>query len=411
MSLDTRRRVIIRAAARAFLIGSVILAVALGSLPGALAQTGFDRLHQSQTPLTPEEIVSSQIEQLSLEDLDTFVRALDPNVREALPPLDLKRMIFEGEGVEWGALGARIARVFLDEVSLNLSLLGQLIVLGVFCALLKTIASSTRSSEVAGVAVLVSLLALLYLALSAFRSVVATASDTLDQMVGFMLALLPVLSTMLAAVGAVSTAAIFHPLLYATVTGIAALVQNVLFPLVYISAALAVIGSLSKEFPVKQFSGLLRSGTVLILGFAFVAFFAVVQARGAIAPIADGLAMRTAKLLTGAFIPVVGGRIADALDVIVGGSVLIKNAIGVFGMGAIVVITAFPIAKIFSILTIFRLATALVEPIADERLVQAMAGLSGSLTLLLAGMITAALMFFVGITVVVGVGNATAFIR
>ena len=392
------------------MIAAAVAGAFAAASPSAFAQ-GFERLHESGAPLGPEEIVARQLERLPLDDLEAAIRALDPTAREALPPLDVRRMIFEGEGMDWGAMGARLVRAFFDEVALNIALFGQLIVLGVFCAVLKTVAAGTGNSEAAGVAVLVSLLALLFLALSAFRSAVALASATLDQMVTFMQALLPILSTMLAAAGAVTTAAIFHPLLYATVTGLAMLVQKVLFPLVYVTAALAVIGSLSKEFPVRQLSGLLRSGAALVLGLAFLAFFAVVQARGAIAPIADGLAMRTAKLLTGAFIPVVGGRLADALDVIVGGSVLIKNAVGVFGMGAILAITAFPVVKIFSILLIFRLATALVEPVSDERLVQAMAGLSGSLALLLAGLVTAALMFFVGITVVIGVGNAAAFIR
>src|SRR5690606_17809677 len=113
----------------------------------------------------------------------------------------------------------------------------------------------------------------------------------------------------------------------------------------------------------------------------------------------------------GSFVPIVGGRLADAFDVIIGGSVLIKNAVGVFGMGAIAAITAFPIIKIFTILALFRIATALVEPSTAPRLVQAMSSLAASLSLLLAGMITAALMFFVGITVVVGVGNAAAVMR
>jgi len=378
---------------------------------GARAQSGFDELHRTGTPLSPEEIVESQLRRLSLDDLEAVMRELDPDVREAIPPLDLRRMIFEGEGVDWAGMGARLVRVFAGEITLNLRLFGQLLVLGVFCALLKTVAASTGSSEAAGAAVFVSLLALTYLALAAFRSAVGMATAAIDQMVDFMLAVLPVLSTMLAAAGAVTTAAIFHPLIYATVTLIAALVRSLLVPAVYATAALAVVGSLSKEFPVKHLTGLLRSGSALFLGLVFLAFFAAVQTRGAIAPVADGLAIRTAKLLTGAFVPVVGGRVADAMDVVAGGSLLIKNAIGVFGMGAIAAITVFPAAKIFSILTIMRLATALIEPITDDRLVQAMSGLAGSLALLCAGLVTVALMFFVGITVVISVGNAAAFLR
>ena len=375
------------------------------------AAPGFADLHQREAPLTPERIIEEQIAGVPVEELERFVRALDAEARDLLPPLDLRAMIFDGEGIKWAELGRRLLYTFTREVALNLHLLGQLIVLGVFCALLRSVAASVGSGEVGEVAFFLCLFLLLLIALQAFRSAVELAAGALDQMVDFMYAILPVLAALLAAAGAVTTAALFHPLLYVTVTLIATLVRSVLFPLVFIMAGLSLLGSLSREFPLKQLSGLLRTGSMTALGLAFLAFFAVMNARGAIAPVADGLALRTAKFLTGTFVPIVGGRLADALDVVIGGSVLIKNAVGVFGMGAIAVITAFPIVKIFSILAVFRLATALIEPITDARLVEAMSSLANCLSLLLAGMITAGLMFFVAITIVVGVGNTAALVR
>ncbi len=383
-----------------------------GSAPVSAAVDRFAELHGDKTKsLTPESIIERQLDQVPTEELETVVRALDQQTQDLLPPFDIKAMIFDGEGVKWGEMGRRLLYTLTAEIAFNLNLLGQLVVLGVFCAILRSIAVNIGGNEAGDLAFLLCLLVLFLISLQAFRASVELASTTLDQMVSFMHAILPVLATLLAAVGAITTAAVFHPLLYATVTTIAMLVRAVLFPLVLLTAALAVLGSISKEFPLKQMSGVLRTGSMVVLGVCFLAFFAVMQARGAIAPVADGFAIRTAKFLTGSFVPVVGGRLADALDVIIGGSVLIKNAVGVFGMGAIAAITAFPIIKIFSILAIFRIATALVEPITDPRLVQAMSSLATSLSLLLAGMITAALMFFVGITVVVGVGNAAAVMR
>ena len=360
------------------LVLTLSLALALDGLGTGEAwaqSTAFD-----ETPpraLSPDRLVYEQLERLPLQPLEDFVSSLDAETRERLPPADLGRLIFEGDGLDLGALARSLLRTFVAEVSLNISLLGQLVLLGVFCALLRNIASTTRTSEAADVAFFVSLLVLLALGLQAFRAAVDVAETTLRTMVDFMQAILP-LATMLAAVGAVTTAAIFHPLLYAAVTGIATLIESVLFPVVLLSAALAVVGSLSKDFPVKHLEGLLRTGILTALGMCFIAFFAVIQVRGAIAPVTDGFAFRTAKFLAGTFVPVVGGRIADAMDVIVGGSVLIKNALGVFGMATIGIITAFPIVKILSILAIFRLATALIEPITDPRLVQAMSGLAGS---------------------------------
>lgn len=393
------------------LAAAILLAGAHGARAAQPAHGPEGFLAGELAGLSPEEIVREQVEQLGLEPLRSFVETLDPAVRESLPPLDPSAIIFGGEGIPWAELGRRAVRELAGEVALNASLLGQLIVLGVFCAFLRVIASSLAGSEATEVAFMVSLLVLLLLGFGAFRAALAAASATLDQMVDLMHAVLPLLSTMLAAVGAVTTAAVFHPLLYVTVTTVATLVRGVLFPLVMAGAALAVIGSAGGEFPARRMAKLVRTSAVTLLGLAFIAFFAVLKARGAIAPVADGVALRTARFLTGTFIPVVGGRVADALDVVVGGSMLIKNAVGLFGMGAVAAVTAIPLMKVFSIFFIFRLAAALVEPVTDPRLADAMAGLADSLGLLLAGMVTAGLMFFVGITVVVSVGNAAAAMR
>ncbi len=126
---------------------------------------------------------------------------------------------------------------------------------------------------------------------------------------------------------------------------------------------------------------------------------------------ADGVALRTSKFLAGAVIPVVGGMMADAMEVVMGGSLLIKNAIGVFGMATLLVMLAFPLLKIFALVIIYRVATALVEPISDARLVDALGAMANTLTLVMAAVATAALMFFIVITVVVGVGNLAAVVR
>lgn len=393
------------------IVSALMMAMFL-AVNGAAARPAWAQsTDQAPAPLTIERLIDEQLEGLSLDSIHVFVDSLDAEMQEYVPSPDLRRLIFEGDGIDWTGLAKGLLGAFLSEVSVNISLLGHLVLLGVFCALLRNVASTFKTAEAGEVAFFVSLLVLLLFGLKAFSTAVSLATTALRTMVDLMQAMLPLLATMLAAVGAVTSAAIFHPLIYTTVTAIATLIEGGLVPIVTISAPLAVLGSISKDFPVKHLEGLLRTGILTALGMAFIAFFAVVQVRGALAPVADGFAFRTAKFLTGVFIPVVGSRIADAMDVIVGGSMLIKNALGVFGMGTIAVVTAFPVVKILSILVVFRTATALIEPITDPRLVQAISGLASSISLLLAGLVTAALMFFVAVTVVVGVGNTAAVMR
>jgi len=127
--------------------------------------------------------------------------------------------------------------------------------------------------------------------------------------------------------------------------------------------------------------------------------------------VADGVALRAAKFLAGSFIPVVGGMMADAVEVVVGGSLLVKNALGVLGLLVLFLMLAFPMAKILALVVIYRVATALLQPISDARLVDALGTLADTLTVLMASVATAAVMFFVGILVIVGVGNLAAVVR
>ena len=101
---------------------------------------------------------------------------------------------------------------------------------------------------------------------------------------------------------------------------------------------------------------------ITILGVTFIVFSGFMVVRGAIAPIADGISLRTAKYLTRTIIPIAGGMFADTLEVVVGGSLLIKNAVGIFGLVMILCLVAAPLIKVVAMVLLKlwrRLRTAL----------------------------------------------------
>ncbi|MGI6541817.1 MAG: stage III sporulation protein AE [Limnochordia bacterium] len=361
-----------------------------------------------------EQALESQINLLDTSALDQVIAGLSSELRAELPEWDVRRIVADGGlGDRFSLLHliTRFARFLVREIVFNSQLLGQLALLAVFCAILRNLTHVFPTHGVAEPAFALSFLALLYIGLQSFRAAVDVAGSTLDTMVDLMHAALPLLTAMIAAAGAVTTATLYHPLFVSMVALVATLVRNVILPLTFLSAVLSILGSLSKDFPMKKMAGLVRQWTITLLGLLFILFFGVLSIRGAIAPVTDSIAIKTAKFLTGTFVPVVGSRMAEALDIVIGGSQLIKSAIGVFGMAAIFVIVAFPALKVFSVLFIFRLVTALIEPLSDERLVDALNSLAGSLTLVLACMLTVGLMFFISITILVSMGNVTTLVR
>lgn len=357
--------------------------------------------------------VQEQVRLLETDELDRFLRSLDSDMQEQLPVPNLKDFIRSPEsGVALDPVGflRRTGQYLVREVLLQTRLLGQIIVLSVLCALLHNIAS-TLSKGASDFGFLVAYMVIIFLGVQSFHTAAAIGRDILAAMSSFMFALLPLLATMLAAVGAVSSAALFHPLLMTVVTLVVRVIEQVVFPLLFLSAIVGVVGQIVTEFPLSRLAQLLRQGALTALSLFFTVFLGAMVIRGAIAPVADGVALRTTKFLAGAVIPVVGGMMADAMEVVVGGSMLIKNALGVFGLATLLVLLAFPLLKIFALVVIYRVATALIQPMSDTRLVEALSVMAGTLTALMAAVATAALMFFVVITVVVGIGNLTAVVR
>ncbi len=398
-----RALVVARMSAVSRRLVALVLPILLGAAGAAYGQaTGL-----------VQEAVDEQLRLLDTSGLDAFLAGLDEEVRRQLPAGSVRELLLDPTGgLRLDPVG--LARDWLQylwaEVIVQSRLLTQLVVVAILCALMQHVAGSlSRSATDFGF--LVAYMVVVYLGLRSFTLASRIGRETLSDMSGLMLALLPLLSTMLAAVGALSSAALFHPLLITAVTLVASIVDRVVLPLLLLAAVVGVVGHMVTEFPLSKLAGLLRHGAVTVLGLAFTVFLGVMAVRGAIAPVADGVALRATKFLAGAVVPVVGGMMADAVEVVVGGSLLVKNALGALGLMALLVTLAFPLAKIGALVVIYRVATALVQPISDVRLVDALGTMADTLTVLAAAVATAAVMFFVAILVVIGVGNLTAVVR
>ena len=174
-------------------------------------------------------------------------------------------------------------------------------------------------------------LVLVALALTSFSVAVATASAVVDSLVTFMVALLPLLIPLVAATGAVVTAGLFSPLMIFATQATGMVVKEFVLPLIFCGAILELVSRVWEGVSVSSLAALLRQAGLTLLGFFFSVFLGVMAVQGAAGAIADGVTVRTAKFLSGTFIPVVGGMFADAVEVVIGSALILKNAVGLLG--------------------------------------------------------------------------------
>lgn len=232
-----------------------------------------------------------------------------------------------------------------------------------------------------------------------------------DGMAAGMQALFPLLLTLLMAVGGTSSAAFFQPAVVAASGTMTALVRNVSFALALSYTVLSVLDNISESFSLSRLSGLIKTASSWTLGVCFTVFIGVMAVQGFSAAAMDGVTLRTAKYAIDNFVPIVGGMFADTVDTLVACSLLVKNALGVTGLVLLVGYLLVPLLRVLTTVLALRLVAAVLQPIADTRVVGLMGDASDSLVMLAVTQLCIAAMFFLLVAQLLVIGNMTVMMR
>ncbi len=353
--------------------------------------------------------------EIDLSRIEDSVRELNREIDNAMPDLEFKDLVMslvKGElGYQPAELLNALFHYLFNEVLGNAALLGKLVVLAVIAAILQNISGAFEKSTISRMAHVAVYLALLTLALGSFTAVLQTARTAVENMVVFMHAMLPVMVTLLCAVGGFASAALLHPVIVIVLNATATLVKNIVLPLVFFSAILGTVSHLASGFSLSRLSDFFRNIGLGIMGLLTTLFLGIMAIQGVAGAVAEGVAFRTAKYATGAFVPVVGKMFADAMEAVVGSSLLVKNAVGMAGLLVVFLIAVFPLLKIVTLLLIYKLAAALVQPIGEKQLSDCLNTLGNSMIGIFAVVATVALLFFFSLAIMAGMGNLSVMMR
>jgi stage III sporulation protein AE len=226
-----------------------------------------------------------------------------------------------------------------------------------------------------------------------------------------MVAVVPLLLTLLASMGNVVTVSVLHPLIVFMIHTIGTAIYTFVFPLLFFSAVLHIVSALSDKYKVTQLANLLRNIAVGALGVFVTIFLGIVSVQGAGSAAVDGVTIRTAKYVAGNFVPVVGRMFSDASETVIGASLLVKNAIGISGVVIIVMICAFPAIKILTLSLIYNVCAAVLQPLGDNPIIGCLETIGKSMLYVFASLAAVGLMFFLAITIMIAAGNLSVMMR
>ena len=133
-----------------------------------------------------------------------------------------------------------------------------------------------------------------------------------------------------------------------------------------------------------------------------------VSVNGISSAVHDGISIKALKYTISNSIPLVGGFLKDGFDLIVAGSVLIKNAVGVVGIFVLFFIILSPVIKIAVFVLLLKLVSAITETINDSRVSNMCLVISKSFSLLNSIVLIVAFMMFISLLLMIF--SASAFV-
>lgn len=353
-------------------------------------------------------LVTEAMQHLPTEHLDAVLQAVAresggqavPSLRATVAALAHGKLPLTPSG-----LLRLLVHDFAREVAASAGLLGKLVILAVGAALLDLLGRSIGRDDAARLASTVVHLALIALALGSFTLAFTLARNIVTDLNSLMEAVLPLMVTLLAAMGALTSAALFQPLVLGATEVVGHVVGNVALPLLYVGGVLDVVGRIT-PYRLGNVAGLLRTAGLWVLGGVLTAFLGAIVVAGSLGPVSDGLTLKAGKFLANAFIPVVGKMFADATEMVMGTSLLLKNAVGAVGLVALLVLLVLPVTKLLAMSFTYRLAGAAVSPVGAGPVPDVLGAMGQTLVFVAVAVGAMAMMCFFAVAAMMAAGSA-----
>lgn len=320
------------------------------------------------------EVFSAQSEALDLEGLVDAAEGV-------LPDLDLTEGVDLDQGIQYILDTGSGQMVGIVRKALRSGVL--LLVVVLLCGLAEGACQSLGGGTELDLVSLVGALAVTAISVADANSLIGMGREALDRMELFSKVLLPTVTAAAAAAGFPSGAVArqLATMLFSDV--LMTLITRLLMPLVYTYIAACVAYTAVGNGGLQRIAGSLKGAVTSVLTGVLLLFVGYLTVSGAVAGSADAVTIKAAKFAMSGMVPVVGGILSDAAETVLAGAGILKNAVGVFGMLAVLAMCVGPFLQLGIHYLTYKLTSALSATVSGGRVAGLIDAIGGAFGLVL----------------------------
>ena len=377
-----------------------------GQVPDTMDTTGEIVVDESDGMFDAVEAALSGDGLSGIGDIETYLRQELGDSSHRLTFGDLMRALASGNMREAASLRREgLRQEICGGLQGKARMAGRLLALGLFGALFAGFSEVFSGGHMAETGFFLTYLMAFALLAAVFRESAEAAARILDSQIQFMKVLLPSYFTAVVWSGAGLSSAAWYEAALFLIAGVQKLYAGLLLSLVRIYFLSVMAGSMVKEDMLSRMLDLLKSAVQwgsrsligLVLGFQLV--------QGMVLPYADSVKNAGMQRLLQA-IPGIGSGAGAVTKLMLGSGVLIKNAMGAAAVLLLFLFSIVPLARLFVLYLIYRGVAAVLQPVADKRLVVCLSGAAQAQKMLLTVTASCFLLFAVTIALICQGTNA-----
>ena len=345
-----------------------------------------------------QDAYDKTVDNLDLSGLQEYLDSLSQEGRDAISVSDVRsalKALARGESeqffdVFFNFLAKSAGRYFLGFIPGFITIIIICLLKTMLCGLTGDFLNSSTTEVVNVVCYCATVIVLM----SGVVTVAETVTKTIDALVALSGVLFPILLTLLSALGGNASVAGYSPLMAVLCGFIMKIVTTVILPAFIACIVFSIVGNVSKTVKIDKLAKLIKSASSWLIGICFGLFATFLTMQGISGGVVDKFGFNIAKFAVSSYVPILGGYLSDGFDLMTASLVLVKNAVGYTGAVLLCATVAFPFVKVvvFSLTT--RLASAIAEPIGDQRVSTLLGDVAKNLNLLITALAGVAFLFF-----------------
>ncbi|MCI8488536.1 stage III sporulation protein AE [Pumilibacter intestinalis] len=355
------------------------------------------------------ENVEEIVDNLDLAELEAYLAQLAESQKAVIGFGSIKnriKAVINGNlSNDYGSFISYMASILGINVLSYLPVIAAVIAIAVAYNIMSSLRGKFASDSVQNIVYFACVSLLMVILFTQMFAMIGTVKQFVSDLQKQMSIFFPVLLTLMTAIGAGSSVAVYRPGVAILASGISELIIVFILPAFIISVVLTAVGNLSDGVKLGKLSDFFSGSSKWLLGTAFFLFSAFMAVQGITASVYDGVSIRTAKFAISKYVPIIGGYLSDGLNLVMSGSVLVKNALGTTAIVLLFVSVLPVIIQVLVLNLSLRFAGAVIEPFGDGRMSALVTNLGKNLTLLISIVLAIAFLYFVFLILIVCTGN------